>query len=100
MMWRPVFAFVDVFLRGDREKSFIALHSLLQKGSLPSSVLNMLLWQLRMLMLVSQSGSASAAGVKPFVYTKTQKALTSLVIHLPCLCRRRKLFAKAIAWTY
>ena len=75
---RPVFAFVDVFLRGDRERSFVALHSLLRNGGLPSSVLNMLLWQLRVLVLVSQSGSASAAGVKPFVYTKAQKALTTI----------------------
>ena len=71
---RPVFAFVDVFLRGDRQKSFAALHSLLRSGGPPSSVLNMLLWQLRMLVLVSQSGSASAAGVKPFVYTKAKKS--------------------------
>ena len=73
---RPVFAFVDVFLRGDREKSFVALYSLLESGALPSSVLNMMLWQLRMLVLVSQSDSATAAGVKPFVYTKAKKALT------------------------
>ncbi len=73
---RPVFAFVDVFLRGDREKSFVALYSLLESGALPSSVLNMMLWQLRMLVLVSQSDSATTAGVKPFVYTKAKKALT------------------------
>ena len=75
---RPVFAFIDVFLRRDTEKSFVALHSLLRNGGLPSSVLNMLLWQLRMLTLVSQSASAAAAGVKPFVYTKAQKALARI----------------------
>lgn len=75
---RPIFAFVDVFLRGDREKSFIALHSLLSGEVLPSSVLNMVLWQLRMLVLVSQSGSAVDAGVKPFVYTKTKKSLAAV----------------------
>ena len=53
---RPIFAFVDVFLRQDQEKSFISLHSLLESGALPSSVLNMLLWQLRVLVLVSRSG--------------------------------------------
>ena len=72
---RPVFAFIDMFLRGDAEKSFITLHSLLRNGGLPSSVLNMVLWQLRMLVLVSHSDSATSAGVKPFVYTKAQKAL-------------------------
>ena len=72
---RPVFAFVDVFLRRDAEKSFVALHSLLQNGGSSSSVLNMLLWQLRILVLVSQSENAGAAGLKPFVYTKAKKAL-------------------------
>lgn len=75
---RPVFAFIDVFLRGNREKSFASLHSLLESGVLASSVLNMLLWQLRMLVLVSKSDSAASAGVKPFVYTKTKKALVSI----------------------
>ena len=75
---RPVFAFVDVFLRGDRERSFVALYSLLEGGALPSSVLNMMLWQLRVLVLVSQSGSAVAAGVKPFVYTKAKRVLTTV----------------------
>jgi len=75
---RSVFAFVDVFLRGDRGKSFTALHSLLLRGGLSSTVLNMLLWQLRVLVLVSQSDSASVAGLKPFVYTKAKKALVTI----------------------
>ena len=75
---RPVFAFIDVFLRRDRDASFVSLHSLLRGGVLASSVLQMLLWQLRMLVLVSQSDSAASAGVKPFVYTKAKKALTSV----------------------
>ena len=71
---RPVFAFIDVFLRRDRDVSFVSLHSLLRGGVLASSVLQMLLWQLRMLVLVSQSDSAASAGVKPFVYHKSKKS--------------------------
>ena len=73
---RPLFAFIDVFLRNDREKTFVAFHKLLRNGTPPSSVLNTLLWQLRMLVLVSRSANASDAGVKPFVFTKAKKALT------------------------
>ena len=72
---RPLFAFVDVFLKGNREKTFVALHTLLRSGGSPSSILNTLLWQLRVLVLVSQSSSASDAGVKPFVFTKARRAL-------------------------
>ena len=72
---KPLFSFVDVFLRGDREKTFIAFHSLIRDGGLSVSVINTLLWQLRMLVLVSCSESASDAGVKPFVFTKTKRAL-------------------------
>ena len=75
---RPVFAFIDVFLRRDRQKTFVALHSLFGSGVLPSSVLNMMLWQLRVLVLVSQSDSAVAAGVKSFVYTKAKRALITV----------------------
>ena len=73
---RLIFSFVDIFLRGDREKTFVSLYSLFDSGVLPSSVLNMLLWQLRMLVLISESDTAANAGVKPFVYTKAKRALT------------------------
>ena len=72
---RSLFSFVDVFLRGDREKTFAVFHSLIQDGGIPSSVINTLLWQLRMLVLVSRSANASDAGVKPFVFSKAKRAL-------------------------
>ncbi len=74
---RALFAFTDVFVRRDRGKTLAALYRLLQKGESPTSLLNILLWQLRMLVLVSRSENAVAAGVKPFVFTKAKKALTS-----------------------
>ena len=72
---RALFGFTDVFMRGDRNKTFAALHRLLLRGESPSSLLNILLWQLRMLVLTSRSNSATEAGVKPFVYTKAKRAL-------------------------
>ena len=73
---RALFAFTDVFLRHDTNKTFAALHRLLLQGESSTSLLNILLWQIRTMVLISQSESASDAGVKPFVYTKTNRALT------------------------
>lgn len=75
---RSLFAFVDTFLKNEKEKTFVAFYVLLQGGGLASSVLNTLLWQLRMLVLVSRSESAADAGVKPFVFTKAKRALTGI----------------------
>lgn len=72
---RVLFGFIDVFCRGVPEKTLASFFSLVRRGESPSSLLNILLWQLRMLVLVSQSSSAVEAGVKPFVFTKTKKAL-------------------------
>ena len=73
---RTLFAFTDIFLTGNTAKSFAAFHRLVRNGESPSSILNILLWQIRMLTLVSQSATADEAGIKPFVYTKTKKALS------------------------
>ena len=72
---RTLFSFADTFLRRDSEKTFITLHILLRKGVSPVSLLNILLWQLRMLVLVSKTKDASEAGISPFVYQKTKRAL-------------------------
>ena len=75
---RPIFSFIDVFLRGDKDRTFISFHTLLRSGGSPVSILNTLLWQLRVLVLVSQSDTAADAGVKPFVFTKAKRVLGSV----------------------
>ena len=72
---RALFGFTDVFCRGVPEKTLASFFSLVRRGESPSSLLTILLWQIRMLALVSSSSSASEAGVKPFVFSKTKKAL-------------------------
>ena len=74
---RSLFAFTDVFMKHDRVKTFTALHRALLRGESPTSLLNILLWQLRMLALVSGAQNATEAGVKPFVYTKTKGAISA-----------------------
>lgn len=75
---RPLFAFIDVFLQGDRDITFVLFHKLVKEGRQPSSILNTLLWQLRILSLVSSSDTAEGAGVKPFVFSKGKRALMSV----------------------
>ena len=73
---KELFVFTDVFLRRNTSNTFVALHRLLEGGELPSSILTILLWQLRTLVLVSLSETASQTGLKPFVYTKAKRALS------------------------
>ena len=72
---KALFSFTDILLRGDVNKSFVALHKLLYQGEPPTSVLNIILWQLRVLALANCSDSADGVGLKPFVYTKAKAAL-------------------------
>ena len=88
---QSLFAFTDVFMGRNRERTFITLHRLLSQGESSSSLLNILLWQLRMLALVSVSHDAVDAGVKPFVYTKTKKALTAFSDPVETLTRAEEI---------
>ena len=94
---RALFSFLDVFLRRDSEKTLSAFYTLVLQGSSASSVLNILLWQLRVLVLVSQSNSAASAGLKPFVFSKAERALRqnpdplSLFSHAESLVRLGRL---------
>ena len=70
-----LFSFTDTFLQGNPVRSLTSLYSLLQKGESSTSLLQILVWQVRILALVACCESATEAGVKPFVYTKTKRAL-------------------------
>ena len=73
--YKNPFSFLETFLQFDKEKSFVKLHKLLNEGEDATSILNILFWQLRILVLVSKSASSTEAGLKPFVYSKAKKAL-------------------------
>ena len=71
-----VFLFTDAFLQHNTLRAFSLFHSLLLKGESATSLLQLLVWQVRTLTLVAFSKSAEEAKIKPFVYMKTQKALS------------------------
>lgn len=75
---KMLFSFLDVFLRQNKQKTLAEFHKILLKNESAEAVLNILLWQLRMLTLVSKTKSATEAGIKPFVYTKSKKALETI----------------------
>lgn len=75
---RRVFSFTDTFLKRDTEQTLALLHRLLRDGEPADSLTNILLWQLRTLILANRSDRAEDAGIKPFVYAKAKRALTSL----------------------
>ena len=75
---KALFGFLDVFSRGDSQKTLAAYHTLLSNNQSSVSILNILLWHLRTLCSVSRASSATEAGVKPFVFTKTKKILNQV----------------------
>ena len=72
---KSLFNFVDTFMRLDKQKSLIALHRLLRSNVDPQSIINILLWQIRTLALVSTSQNQKETKLKPFVYNKVKKFL-------------------------
>ena len=74
---RALFSFSKLFFQGDGGRVFCAFHNLVRSDPppAPALILHTLLWQFRMLVLVSQSGDAADAGVKPFVFSQTKTFL-------------------------
>ena len=75
---RALFLFSDIFVKGNKSKTLVIVHRLLSDGHNPDSILNILLWKLRTLVLVSNSKNISDTGLKPFVYSKAKEALNTL----------------------
>lgn len=67
-----VFALTDAFAAGDRKKSWVLYRRFIEEGMVPEEIHGALAWQARALVLASKTKSASASGLKPFVYTKAK----------------------------
>ena len=75
---RELFSFLDVFLRLNKTKTLSTFYKLLYKKTSASSILNILMWQLKTIALVENTKSASQTNLKPFVYTKSKTALAKI----------------------
>lgn len=72
---RPnVFGFTDAFLSGDKKKTWIGYQKLIREGVSPEEIHGALSWAVRSTLVSLKTKSATEAGVKPFVYTKSRRA--------------------------
>ncbi len=69
------FILAEAFIQKQREKALILMTQLIKKGSLADQLINILMWQIRVLILVQKSKNEKESGVKAFPY---KKALTAL----------------------
>lgn len=87
---RPnVFAFTDTFLSGDRKKAWIGYRSLLAAGISPEEIHGAMMWAVRSTLLAGKTTSASASGMKPFVFSKSKKVFDARgAAHMEDVSRR------------
>ena len=88
---KAMFAFADLFLKGDKQKTLVMLHKLVQEHHSSASLLNILIWQVRVLCLVSNADTAKDAGVKPFLFTKSKGVLKKVTNPLSLFLKIEKI---------
>ena len=71
------FALADALLRKDKKTLWILLTSAWRNGFSSEEIIGTLFWQLKVLRLVARTKSPEEAGLKPFVYQKAKRALTT-----------------------
>lgn len=70
------FALTDAVGERSRGKAWVLFEEAVRSGVSPEEIHGVLWWQVKNMLLVSKTTSATEAGLKPFVYSKTKKALT------------------------
>lgn len=69
------FALTDAFLAKDKKSLWLLLNDALRAGISHEAIIGLLFWQVNTARLVARTRSAEEAGLKPFVYSKTKRAL-------------------------
>lgn len=70
-----VFALSDALARRDKKALWVLFQQAAHAGISAEELVGTLMWQIKSMRLVLRTRSAEAAGLKPFVYTKAQRAL-------------------------
>lgn len=73
-----VFGIADLFLSGDRKKTWIEYQNLIRQGIPPEEIHGILSWGVRSALVAMKTKSATESGLKPFVYTKSKRAAEKL----------------------
>lgn len=71
-----LFDISDAFISKNKKELWVLYQKSLREGVVPQKIISVLLWQIRVLYIVSQK-EEKEAGLKPFVVTKAKKALNS-----------------------
>ncbi|HEU4677160.1 MAG TPA: hypothetical protein VFS75_00385 [Candidatus Paceibacterota bacterium] len=71
------FAMTDALLRKDKKSLWLLLTAAWREGLSNEEIIGVLFWQLKTLRLVAKAKDATDAGLKPFVYGKAKRALSS-----------------------
>ncbi|MFQ5540726.1 MAG: hypothetical protein ACE5F4_00550 [Candidatus Paceibacteria bacterium] len=76
---RPnVFAFTDAVLKGDRKDAWIGYRRLIMSGVAPEEIHGALSWAVRSALIAAKTKNATEAGLKPFVFGKSQRFASAL----------------------
>ncbi len=65
-----IFSLTDALGKRDKKQLWVLYQQALEAGSEPEEIHGILLWQIKSMLLATQSQSAEDAGLKPFVYQK------------------------------
>lgn len=74
------FAIVDAYKARDKKKLWLCYHDAVARGETMESIVGILVWQIRVLIVVAQSASAAEAKLKPFVYDGAKRALSRFTL--------------------
>ncbi len=69
-----VFQLTDALGRRDKKQGWVLFHEALTNGKAPEEIHGAVTWFVRSVLASSTAASASEAGLKPFVFTKSKKA--------------------------
>lgn len=67
------FALTDAVCSGDKKKSWMLYRELIDDGTSAEEIQPMLFWQIKTMLMASESKDAGEAGLKPFVFTKGRR---------------------------
>lgn len=70
-----IFSITDAFGARDKKSTWVLMQKALREGVSAEEVLNILIWQAKNLLIVSNSKSATETGLAPFVYNKSKNYL-------------------------
>jgi len=68
-----VFGLADALGNRDKKRLWILLSEALMRGEAPEAINGMLFWQVKSMLVAADAPTASAAGLSPFVFTKSKR---------------------------